>query len=574
MITKITTRYFKRFDEQEFPLETLTMLAGPNNSGKSTLLQAVMVWSLAMQKWWEKKGPGSGSKSKDRTGAPVTRQEFTALPLPSMDQLWSDTHTSLRKDEGKQGSPRPLVISLHGVDQAGAAWRFGFEFRYNGPEQIHVKPVAEDLPHLEAARSFVSVVYVPPFSGIGVNETRHDRPYQDMLIGQGKAGDILRNLLLEVSESEDSSRWDTLEQVVEDVFGYRILRPVYQGMPFITCQYLRGLPPGRGRSGYPPLDISTTGSGFHQVLLILAFMLARPSSLILLDEPDAHLHVLLQKELYDILRGLCRDTNGQLVIATHSEVLIDNTSPRQILSFYREPHPLVSTVDRDQLREALKRVSSLELLLLENSHGILYLEGSTDFDLLKAWAAVLDHPLKDWFANLPFWQNNKGRDPKEARAHFFALKAVKPDINGVLLLDGDNRSLPDRELKADGLTILRWDRYEAESYLLHPASLERYLNQAKGPLFVKPALDYLKEQMPPAFFNNPLETSNFLRAEPASKTLLPELLKRAEISLPKSDFFLLARQMHAEEIPDEVGEMLTRIQNVIQNIASPSKTTA
>ena len=90
MITKITTQYFKRFETQEFPLEPLTLLAGPNNSGKSTLLQAAMVWNLGMQKWWEKKGPGSGSKARDRPGAPITRQEFTALPLPSMDQLWTD----------------------------------------------------------------------------------------------------------------------------------------------------------------------------------------------------------------------------------------------------------------------------------------------------------------------------------------------------------------------------------------------------------------------------------------------------------------------------------------------------
>ena len=115
------------------------------------------------------------------------------------------------------------------------------------------------------------------------------------------------------------------------------------------------------------------------MLLILAFMLARPSSLILLDAPDAHLHVLLQKELYDVLRVLCHETKSQLVIATHSEVLIDNTSPRQILSFYNSPHPLASEVDRNQLREALKRVNSLELLLLENAKGILYVEGSTEF---------------------------------------------------------------------------------------------------------------------------------------------------------------------------------------------------
>lgn len=567
MITKVNTRFFKQFKDQTFPLESLTMLAGPNNSGKSTLLQAVMVWNLAMQKWWEKKGPGSGSKSKDRTGAPVTRQEFTALPLPSMDQLWTDTHTSLRKHEGKPGSRRPLVICLQGEDAEGKAWQFGFEFSYNGPEQIHVKPAAEDLPHLEVAREQVSTVYVPPFSGIGVNETRHDRPYQDMLIGQGKAGDILRNLLLEVAEAEDSTRWKRLEQVVEKVFGYCILRPVYDGRPFITCQYLKGLPQGRGLGGLAPLDLSTTGSGFHQVLLILAFMLARPSSLILLDEPDAHLHVLLQKELYDILRSLCHETGGQLVIATHSEVLIDNTSPRQILSFYREPHSLASDVDRDQLREALKRVSSLELLMLENAPGILYLEGSTDFDLLKAWAEVLDHPIKQWFDTQPFWQNNKGRNPKEARDHFFALKAIKPDIRAVLLLDGDNRGLPDRGLTADGLTILRWERYEAESYLLHPDSLTRYLEREKGSLFAQPALAYLRDEMPPAFFSDPLKTTNFLRAEPASKTLLPNLLSSAQVSLPKSDYFLLAAQMTPPELPQEVEEKLTAIQQMVLNPA-------
>jgi hypothetical protein len=279
-----------------------------------------------------------------------------------------------------------------------------------------------------------------------------------------------------------------------------------------------------------------------------------------LDEPDAHLHVLLQKQLYDILRRLCHERKGQLLIATHSEVLIDNTSPEQIVSFYREPHPLASDSDRDQVREALKRVTSLELLLAENAKGILYLEGTTDFDLLKAWATVLDHPLRQWFSGLPFWHNNQGRSPKEARAHFFALKAIQPKLKAVLLLDGDNRSLPDREITADGLTILRWERYEAESYLLHPTSLERFLNAEKaGPLFAKPAMDYLREQLPPAFFHSPLEASAFLRAEPASKTLLPELLAKADVPISKSDYFLLARQMKRDEVPSEVEDKLNTI---------------
>lgn len=564
MIYQISTRFFKRFEKQVFPLEALTLLAGPNNSGKSTLLQAIMVWNLAMQKWLEKKGPDSGSKAKDRQGAPITRQEFSALPLPSMDQLWTDTHTSLRKDEGKQGAPRPMVITLHGKSDNGIQWQFGFEFRYSGPEQIHVKPVADDLTHLTRAREEVSVIYVPPFSGIGVNETRYDRPYQDMLVGQGKGGDILRNLLFEVSVANEGTNWTRIQKVVEDVFGYYLLKPIYAGTPFITCQYLKGIPKSHGFGGLSPLDVSTTGSGFHQVLLILAFMFAHPSSLILLDEPDAHLHVLLQKQLYDILRSLCHERKGQLVIASHSEVLIDNTGPDQIVSFYREPHALTSEHDRDQVREALKRVTSLELLLAEISKGILYLEGTTDFDLLQAWADALKHPLADWFKSQPFWHNNQGRNPKEARAHFFSLKAIRPDLKAVLLLDGDDRSMPDRELSADGLAILRWDRYEAESYLLHPKSLERFLAAEKGELFVPPAaLSYLREQLPPAVFKNPLDSNSFLRAEPASKTLLPEFFQHADYKLAKSEYYLIAQQMKADEIPQEVSDKLNEIHTLI-----------
>ena len=49
----------------------------------------------------------------------------------------------------------------------------------------------------------MNVVHVPPFSGIGAEETRYDKPYQDLLIGQGKPGDILRNLLMEVQSRDD-----------------------------------------------------------------------------------------------------------------------------------------------------------------------------------------------------------------------------------------------------------------------------------------------------------------------------------------------------------------------------------
>ena len=194
---------------------------------------------------------------------------------------------------------------------------------------------------------------------------------------------------------------------------------------------------------------------------------------------------------------------------------------------------------------------------------MLYLEGNTDFDLLKAWAEILDHDLSRWFKTRALWHNNMGRDPKEARAHFFALKAARPEISAILLLDGDNRSMPDRELSADGLTIIRWERYEAESYLLHPESLRRFITGQRGELFAEAALAHLRNEVPPSFFKDPLASSSFLKSEPASKTLIPTMLERAGLDLTKSDFYQIAEQMRPEEIPAEVKLKLDSIHNLV-----------
>jgi len=559
MITKVKVQYFKQFEEQEFDLSNPVILAaGPNNSGKTTLLQALAVWSMGLQKWISERG--ATSKAKKRAGVPITRKDFTAIPLREMKLLWTNTFTSLKKDEteeGKTGFPRVMNITLYGKHEE-VPWEFSLEFRYQSSEQIYVKPADENISEVPKEVKGLQVVHVPPFSGIGAEETRYDRPYQDLLIGQGKAGDILRNLLLEVHKQP--GHWKELTEQIEDVFHYQLLPPEYEGRPFILCEYLRGVPQGKGKNGLAQLDIASAGSGFHQILLLLAFFYARPASILLLDEPDAHLHVILQKQIYGTLRRIASERKCQLVIATHSEVLIDNTSPELIISFYKKPHRLVSETDRDQIREALKRLSASDILFAERSSGILYLEGETDFDLLKAWAKVIGHPLMAWFGESPFWHINQGRNPKEAKGHLFALQALEPGMKGLLLLDGDNRGLDDREVAANGLTINRWIRYEAESYLFHPDALLRFIESRAEPLFVQAGRNFLEDQTAPAAFRNPLGDHDFLLNTPFSKTFLPELLKTAHVGITKSEYYLIAEQMKPEEIHREVTSKLDSIE--------------
>ncbi len=387
MIDRVSVQYFKRFEQESFELADTIVLAGPNNSGKTTLLQAIATWNLALQKWRERR---SGTSAKRRTGVPITRKDFTALPLREMSLLWSNTSTNINKhdieDGRKPGASRVLSINLEGKTQ-GSAWRLPFEFTYQNSELVYAKPSAEYIDDLPKAVEGFQVVHVPPFSGIGAEETRYDKPYQDLLIGQGKAGDIVRNLLLELYETHmktGDEGWPKLCGEIESIFGVSLLPPEYAGRPYILCEYLPGIPRRAGRDGFPALDIASAGSGFHQTLLLMGFFYARPSSVLLLDEPDAHLHVILQKQVYDRLRSLAARNKAQLVIATHSEIIVDATDPSKILSFYDRPHVLRTDTERQQVREALKRLSSFDLLASESSPGVLYVEGESDFNLCLA----------------------------------------------------------------------------------------------------------------------------------------------------------------------------------------------
>jgi ABC-type nitrate/sulfonate/bicarbonate transport system ATPase subunit len=563
VIKQVRLRHFKQFDDQVIDLTDSVVLAGPNNSGKTTLLQAIAVWNLALQKWLAKRGR---STAKQRTGVGITRQDFTAIPLREMNLLWYNTSTALRRDELAEGQrlghPRAMVICLRGTS-AGRDWEVAFEFTYQNSEMLSVRPASDHRDLLPDLADEFQVVHVPPFSGIGAEETRYERPYQDLLIGQGKAGDIVRNLLVEVFQHQDKSRWNDLAGQVDSIFGYRLLPPVFEGKPYILCEYLRGQPQGKGRNGLPQLDIASAGSGFHQVLLLLGFIYARPASVLLLDEPDAHLHVIPQKQIYDRMRSVAATRGSQLIVATHSEVLTDATSPERIVSFCGPPHSLAKDVDRDQLREAMKCLTAMDLLLAEPSAGVVYVEGESDFNLLRAWATVLDHPVAAWFKENPFYHSNHGRNPREAKNHFFALRAVRPTMRGLLLLDGDNRGLPDREMLTEGLSLERWKRYEAESYLVHPEALGRFVRAAADPLFANAALDVLKDELPGATIRNPLGDSDYLDATPVSKSLLPSFFAAANLSLPKNEYYRIAEQMTEGEIAPEVRDKLDAIYSVV-----------
>ena len=551
MIEKVQLKYFKQFKEENFDLEDNVVLAGPNNSGKTTLLQAIATWHFAFREWQKKRGM---STAKKRSSVALTRKQFLSVPVQRFNLLWTGASTALKKNEGGgrgAATPRIMEITLKGRSETNDPWEHTMEFRYANSEFVYAKPTnSKTVPSEE-----IKVVYVPSFSGIETEEKVHTPEYQEWLVGQGKPGDIIRNLLAETSDIP--SEWGKLQDDVEKIFGYHLLKPQYKGFPFILCEYLPGIPPKRGYGGLPKLDIASAGSGFLQTLLLLSFFYARPSTVLLIDEPDAHLHVILQKQIYDHLRKVAKERKCQVVVATHSGVVIDNTSPEKIISFYDRPHMLVNNTERAEVQEALKHLTSMDILQADRGK-ILYVEDNSDFNILRVWASILDHNLKEWFSD-PFYFPIKGNDPKSAKNHFFALRAVNQEISGVLVLDSDNRNVPDHDVSAPNLKIIRWDRYEIENYLVHYALIERFIEKEVGPICSKIAVDKMRNEWPPAVLHSPLTDIPFLQKTRASKDILPEIFSKAGVNLKKQEYYKLAEEMQKNEIPPEVEKKLNEI---------------
>jgi len=568
MLTKIKIKNFKKLVNIDIELGKTVVLIGPNNSGKTSALQAVALWDIGLRQWNAKR-EGKTSPEK-RPGVAINRLELIPIPVPNLNLLWSDLHTRTRDREQKRTKNIRIDVIVEGVTN-GKNWSCGIEFDYSGEESCFCRPMRrkgfEEKPVKEARfteipdeANEVRIAYLPPMSGLAAVEPKLEPGRINVLLGEGQTAQVLRNLCFQIYEKSNSTLdWQELTGQLEMLFGVELLPPQYiKERGEIKMSY-------KEQSG-KQFDLSSSGRGFQQTLFLLAHLYANPNTVLLLDEPDAHLEILRQRQTYQLITDIAERKGSQIIAASHSEVVLNEAADRDIvIAFVGKPHRID---DRgSQVLKSLKEIGFDHYYQAEETGWVLYLEGSTDLAILKAFAEIIEHKEAIDALAKPFVHYVQNQ-PNDVKKHFWGLRYAKHDLIGIAIFDRLDRSLPE----GMGIECLQWEKKELENYLCMEEVLLAYakhdlpddlfgnaeagkrVNVMKESIAeVGSALKTLKKLNPwsPDIkatdeFLDPLFDKYF------EKLGLPNLIK-------KSDYHILARLVPKDKIDPEIVEKLDAI---------------
>ena len=606
MIKNISIKNFKSFkDTGEISLGKSTVLIGSNNTGKTTLLQAIALWHLAtkkiLDKSRQKKTKNAASKDHKRDGVTITRKEIFALPTKDVRNIWHELTVTPRIE---------IHVTLFFEEEK---FDLAIDLRHHNEELIYANSINDkNNTLLKQTEIFdrLNIAFLPTMSGLLANEFRiFDQEVIDAKIGEGLTGSVLRNLCCRISNPEffatadaknnldliqnKKRNWDLLVKNMKDLFAIELYEPEMAGNGDIEIFYSKI----SEKKNPTKLEIANSGRGMQQVLLLLSYLMVKPNSILLLDEPDAHLEVLKQKEVYKLLKELSSQNNSQIIAASHSEVVLTQAIEMndEVIAFY--PNSTQRNIDsntKKHLLKSLKEIKIEDYYYAEKTRFILYLEGSTDFDILKAFATKLNHEAEKYLNDDKVFRYefaDKNDKKSGAIKHFQAIKETISDgkIYGIILLDGDNKSANDNDLEFENLKQARWKKYEIENYFFSVATLIEFAKreQSKRAQYIlmdgalslftvetdysKEMNEIVKRSFAPEDLEN--EKSDYWSTEVKASTKIEKVLKDfyQKVGLPqgfssKNNFHELVDCMPKEKIDPEIKEKLDLIFKQIKNI--------
>jgi len=508
MITKVHFRKFKRFRDEEIELlpEGITLIAGGNNAGKSSLLHGLAVWEFCRTAIAMEKGEGAFFVGAHHQGLGPGNDEFSPVALPSLKHLWTNLRPQRKAADGDTDG-YTMRIDCEWLSESGEAQHLEFGLALAN-DRLFVRVTATNL---EPGAKIPVLAYLPPFAGITSRETRVSPAIRRRRIGEGLAGAVLRNLLLEAYEENERKRsrlkegksrilqsdlntlratdaWELLQQTLRLRFNAELLVEPFKEEyhSYIQIDLDKGDVKGYQLKRYPDYsrrDLMVEGSGFLQWLSVYALATSPKFDVLLLDEPDAHLHPTLQVDLMESLSNLVSLKGKQVLVATHSVELLRHWPSTRILEAQTgTPATRYLTQDFQKvgLLEGLGSQYGPNIDPVRKQKRVLFVEGTSDRSILERVAAIRSSSeLAQW----PIWINNKAH--KDRKQLFLALREDIPGLVAVSLRDRDEASLnsvasdlTDKSVaSSDGFYALTWRRRNIDNYVMHPEAVARTIGR-------------------------------------------------------------------------------------------------
>lgn len=444
MLRSIRFTNFKALERFSVSLRQLNVLVGPNNAGKSTVLDACRALSGCLR-FAKTRVPTYVRLPGRRTGwgfaVPTTsipinlvNAQTNYVDEPSAIEFTLSNNNKLSLVLDPQSSP-VLALEEPGTSRSIA------EFQKNFPISVATVPT---LGPFEEDEELLTTEYVERWE--------HTR----------RANRLFRNIWYRRSPSER----ELFRELVSTTWPGMAIGPVELDSRSRRLTMF-------AKEGRIDREIAWAGFGFQVWLQFLTHVLAaRQARLLIIDEPDIYLHPDLQHRLFHLLR----QSDQQVMLATHSVEIINEAEPEDVILIDKSQRRAQRVHDIEGLQAAIGAIGSAQntqLARLTRSKRIIFFEGQ-EFKLIRRMAMQLrfdnlasgtDHTF------IPiggFSQHGRVRE-----AAWVLRTILKSSLKVGAIFDRDYR--PDEEIAdfqramADaGVTCTVLRRKEIENYLLDP----------------------------------------------------------------------------------------------------------
>ncbi len=475
MIKALELKRFKKFEHTTIKLENFSVLVGENSSGKTSVLQAI---NLALNAFSRRKlySTEDGVTKPRRKGVGCTQ-------LPGiLNDDFRELYYARKSRNGKAGG-NTIGAEICLIDELGN--RFGMQVSslfggYNltplsKPSEMANKPTLHEKEAL----------LISGFVGLVSSEEKALSLSLRNRLRDGRASEIIRNLLLDTKEVVPDNFKRLINRLKND-FSFSIDKVSFDETNDINVhayydEQINGL--------MIPFDFCSSGSGMMQVLQILTSIYRYcpiNSSIVLLDEPDAHLHANMQTALFYSLREIQKELNIQIIISTHSTSIISAAMPSEIIPISNSPYiePLTKLEEVDGMIS--ERIDSYELSKVKVNGVLVFFEDKNIDYFLRCDQVLGYHCL----AGLRTVAKLTGRT-KDDKLPFSIKPVLKELLNrevSVFVIrdrDGLSNDIVDTVIAIADEAEINYHflkNYEIESYLLDSELILRALkklNQGK-----------------------------------------------------------------------------------------------